>query len=181
MFVCHDVRHHSRHNGGMAPRVKKDLLARLFGSQQSSSRTSKHSSKDLQSIFRHKSVRFVLRFTAASVAVAAVLSFVVVPASRFFTQRSAIAEKSAEYDALADANEQLQIEVNALSTPEGIRNAARAQLGYVLPGEQPLQFVQMPALPTDLPDEWPYTMVTDIVRIQANKAAAGSGSQSFIP
>jgi hypothetical protein len=113
--------------------------------------------------------------------VAAVLSFVVVPASRFFTQRSAIAEKSAEYDALADANEQLQIEVNALSTPEGIRNAARAQLGYVLPGEQPLQFVQMPALPTDLPNEWPYTMVSDIVRIQANKAATGAGSQSFIP
>jgi hypothetical protein len=88
------------------------------------------------------------------------------PVTDFVTQRSALAQKSSEFAALADANEQLQTEVNALQTPEGIRNAARAQLGYVLPGEQRMTLAPMPKLPTDLPSTWPYTLITDILTIR---------------
>jgi hypothetical protein len=94
-------------------------------------------------------------------------SLVVFPLRDYFEQRSMVSEKTAEFETLADANEQLQLEVNSLKTPEGIRNAARAQLGYVLPGEQRLQMTQMPALPTDLPPQWPYSMVKDILRVRA--------------
>ena len=88
------------------------------------------------------------------------------PVTDFVTQRSALAQKSSEFTSLADANEQLQTEVNALQTPEGIRNAARAQLGYVLPGEQRMSFAPMPKLPTDMPATWPYTLITDILTIR---------------
>ena len=97
----------------------------------------------------------------------------------FVTQRSAIAEKNSEFAALADANEQLQTEVNDLQTPEGIRNAARAQLGYVLPGEQRLSLVPMPKLPTDLPPTWPYTLITDILAVR--NATSGTPSSPLAP
>jgi cell division protein FtsB len=107
------------------------------------------------------------RLALGVVVVAAGTSLFFFPLMDFVTQRSAIAQKSSEFNSLADANEQLQTEVNALQTPEGIRNAARAQLGYVLPGEQRLSLVPMPKLPTDLPATWPYTLVTDILTVRS--------------
>ncbi len=107
------------------------------------------------------------RLALGVVVVAAGTSLFFFPLMDFVTQRSAIAQKSSEFNSLADANEQLQTEVNALQTPEGTRNAARAQLGYVLPGEQRLSLVPMPKLPTDLPATWPYTLVTDILTVRS--------------
>lgn len=106
-----------------------------------------------------------------AVGVSATFSLVVFPVRDFVTQRSKVAEKTAEFEALADANEALQIEINKLSTPDGIRHAAREQLGYVLPGEQRLSLVKMPDLPTELPNFWPYTLVTDIVKVRTEVAA----------
>ena len=115
------------------------------------------------------------RYAAAAlglvVGVSATFSLVVFPVRDFVTQRSKVAEKTAEFEALADANEALQIEINKLSTPDGIRHAAREQLGYVLPGEQRLSLVKMPDLPTELPNMWPYTLVTDIVKVRTQVAA----------
>lgn len=121
------------------------------------------------------------RILGTAVAITAGLSLVVFPLRDFVVQRQAIAQKTAEFETLADANEQLQFEVNRLSTPEGIRNAARAQLGYVLPGEQRMSLVQMPALPTDLPDSWPYTLVTDIVRFRTAAASTGGALAPLAP
>jgi hypothetical protein len=100
----------------------------------------------------------------------------------YFEQRDVFNKKTAEFNALADANEELQNEVNDLSTPEGIRNAARTQLGYVLPGEQKLSFAKTPALPTALPPQWPYSLVTSIVAVRTQVAAnGGSALQSHLP
>ena len=114
--------------------------------------------------------RYAAGVVGVALGVGLTFSLVVFPMRDYFEQRSMVAEKSAEFETLADANEQLQIEVNSLKTPEGIRNAAREQLGYVLPGEQRLQMVKMPALPTDLPAQWPYSMVKDILRVRAETA-----------
>jgi cell division protein FtsB len=111
-------------------------------------------------------------------AIAAAYSLVIAPMRSYFSQRSMVADKTAEFETLADANEQLQIEINKLNTPEGIRNAARAQLGYVLPGEQRLSLVKMPELPTDLPAQWPYSMVTNILQVRAEVAAKSGGPLS---
>ena len=120
-------------------------------------------------------MRWTVRLAGTSVVLAFALAVVILPVKDYVVQRSAIAEKVSEFEALADANEQLQDEVNHLNTPEGARNAAREQLGYVLPGEQRISLLPMPALPTDLPDVWPYTMVEDIVAVrQTTQATSGN-------
>lgn len=131
---------------------------------------------------RAKATRNLLRVGGTVVALATLVSLVVIPITDYLDQQKVLAKKSAEFDALADANEQLQNEVNDLSTPEGIRNAARTQLGYVLPGEQRLSFARTPALPTDLPAQWPYTLVTDIVAVRTQVAVdSGAALQSHLP
>lgn len=119
---------------------------------------------------------WVVKALGVVVAGAAAVSLFVFPLRDWVTQREALAKKSSEFEKLADANEALQNDVNALSTPEGIRRAAREQLGYVNPGEQRITLGPMPALPTALPDTWPYTMVTDIVTVRSHAAVAASGN-----
>lgn len=132
-----------------------------------------------QRLARSPITRWVARLALATVVVAGGTSLFFFPLMDFVTQRSAIAERNSEFSALADANEQLQSEVNALQTPEGIRNAARAQLGYVLPGEQRLSLVPMPNLPTDLPPTWPYTLITDILLVR--NGTVGTPSSPLAP
>lgn len=122
------------------------------------------------------SMAWALKLLGVVVAGAAAVSLFVFPLRDWVTQREALATKTAEFEKLADANESLQNDVNALSTPEGIRRAAREQLGYVVPGEQRINLGPMPALPTTFPDAWPYTMVTDIMSVRANASAAASGN-----
>lgn len=107
-----------------------------------------------------------------AVAIAFVFSLFWVPAHDFISQRAVLAQKQTEFDALADANEQLQNEVNQLQTPEGVRRAARNQLGFVMPGEKRVKLLPPDALPVDLPAQWPYTLVTGIVSVRASIAAA---------
>lgn len=116
------------------------------------------------------------------VGMATLVSLVIIPITDYLDQQEVLAKRTAEFDALADANEQLQNEVNDLSTPEGIRNAARTLLGYVLPGEQRLSFARTPELPTALPAQWPYTLVTDIVAVRTQVAVdSGAALQSHLP
>ena len=125
---------------------------------------------------------WTLRILGVSLAVAAAVSLFVFPLRDWVVQREALAKKSAEFEKLADANEDLQNDVNRLSTPEGVRRAAREQLGYVVPGEQRIDLGAMPALPTTFPDAWPYTMVTDIVAVRADaSAAAGNALAPLAP
>lgn len=173
MFVCHDYAELPRHNGCMAKarskkKVTKPSRSRAFADR---SRTSART-------FWSSYGRFGATVLGIAVGVATAFSLVVIPVRDFVTQRAKVAEKSAEFEALADANEALQIEINKLSTPDGIRHAAREQLGYVLPGEQRLSLVKMPDLPTELPGVWPYTLVTDIVKVRMEVAANARGEFS---
>lgn len=104
------------------------------------------------------------------------LSLFVLPLRDYFSQRNAIAQKNQDFELLADATEALQNEVDRLKTPVGIRAAAREQLGYVAPGEERMTFAPTPALPTDLPDRWPYTIVTQILEVRADYTGSDSGA-----
>ncbi|MEY2966689.1 MAG: hypothetical protein RLY50_739, partial [Actinomycetota bacterium] len=67
-------------------------------------------------------------------------------------------------------------------TPDGTRNAARDQLGYVMPGEQRVSLLPMPALPADLPDTWPYTLVESIVAVRTvENVPADRALQPLVP
>ena len=130
-------------------------------------------------VLAHPAAKWTMRLTVTLVGVAFAFSLVVIPVSDYVAQRSELDRKEREFEALADANEQLLNEVTQLETPEGAIAAARRQLGYVMPGEQRVALVPMPALPTTLPDAWPYSMVTDIVAVRT--AEAGQSSPALAP
>jgi cell division protein FtsB len=117
-------------------------------------------------------VRRSVRVGGVLLVAAFVVNLFFVPVGNFLEQRSVLAQKQAEFDALADANEQLQTEVNRMQTPAGIKEAARDQLGMTMPGEQRIKLLPSPALPTDLPDQWPYTLVSGILNVRHQIAAA---------
>lgn len=125
--------------------------------------------------------RLVANVVGGVVVVALAISLFFIPAREYFTQRTALAQKNKEFNALADANEQLQNQVNQLQTPEGAAQAAREQLGYVAPGEHKVTLLPMPALPTSLPNEWPYSVVSNIVTIRANAAGSGGTLNGLAP
>jgi len=131
---------------------------------------------DTMRLTGNRAVRWTIRVTATAVVLAFLLAVVVFPVRDYFIQSSMLSTKRTEFATLADATEELQNEVNALDTPEGTRNAARDQLGYVVPGEQRVTVLPPVALPTDLPGVWPYTMVTDILVARANETAARDGA-----
>lgn len=172
---------HTRHNGVVAARTKTPVSRAKERTREITRAIAQPTPADAR-LSQRPAIRTTLRLGGLVLACAVVLSLFVLPVKAYFEQRDLYNRKTAEFDALADANEQLQNEVNDLSTPEGIRNAARTQLGYVLPGEQKLAFAQTPELPTDLPAQWPYTLVTGIVAIRAQVAAnGGSALQSHLP
>lgn len=179
--MCHESVACTRHNGDVAPRTKSSVSRVKERTQEITRAIAQPTPKDAR-IGRSRSTKAIVRTGGLLVGLAAMFALFIIPITDFIEQREALAKKTAEFEALADANEELQNEVNDLSTPEGIRNAARTQLGYVLPGEQKLSFAQTPLLPTTLPDQWPYTMVTSIVAVRT-EAVVGSGSalQSRLP
>ena len=179
--MCHESAGRTRHNGDVAARTKTPVSRAKERTREITRAIAQPTPADAR-LSHRRSIRTTLRVGGFALAFAVVLSLFVLPVKAYFEQRDLYNKKTAEFDALADANEQLQNEVNDLSTPEGIRNAARTQLGYVLPGEQKLAFAQTPDLPTDLPAQWPYTLVTGIVAVRHQVAATGgSALQSHLP
>ena len=160
-------------------KAKKSPARRVTDRTRDLSRSISQPTPEHARLTRHRGVVWVLRAVGASVAVAALFSLFVFPVRDYVAQSQTLDRKLAEFDALAEANEQLQNEVNDLATTEGIRNAARTQLGYVLPGESRIALAPMPDLPTDLPDAWPYTLISDIVAIRAQ--VAGTPSSPLAP
>lgn len=120
------------------------------------------------------SSRKIRRTVAAGLLGTFLFSVFTVPVRAYIAQRKDLAHLEKEFNSYADANEALQNEVNHLQTPEGVRAAARDQLGYVVPGEKRIRLLPPAALPTDLPAEWPYTLVTGIVAVRQNIAAANN-------
>ena len=179
--MCHVSVAHTRHNGDVATRSKTPVSRAKERTREITRAIARPTPVDAR-LSQRPAIRTTLRLGGFVLACAAVLSLFVLPVKAYFEQREVFNKKTSEFNALADANEQLQNEVNDLSTPEGIRNAARTQLGYVLPGEQKLAFAQTPALPTNLPPQWPYTLVTNIVAVRQQVAATeGSALQSQLP
>ena len=120
--------------------------------------------------------RRILKGVAVVVGLTAlVATLFVLPLRDYFHQNAAMAQRKIQFEALADANEQLQMDINQLNTSDGVIAAARSELGYVFPGEQRVQLLAMPALPTTLPTTWPYTLVTDILRVRAANIGSASG------
>jgi len=86
----------------------------------------------------------------------------VLPVGTWREQDEDLVQRQEQLDALVNVNGQLKAEVDRLQTDDGIREAAREEIGYVQIGEQRRTVLPAPLLPTELPDGWPYNVVTQI-------------------
>ncbi|MEI7506580.1 MAG: septum formation initiator family protein [Actinomycetes bacterium] len=105
-------------------------------------------------------------------------SFLVLPLTSWFGQRTEIDSRQAELDTIKNATDELQTEVDRLKTPEGVQDAAREELGFVVAGEARQQIVGDSAAPIDLPAGWPYDLVTQIISVKVNEAAAKAAEEA---
>lgn len=116
-----------------------------------------------------------LRSMAMPIAIVAILgllvTFIVSPLRTWVAQRDLVDSRSSQYAAYEEVNDALQDEVDALRTPEGVRQAVRDELGYLLPNERRVPLLKMPGASIDLPARWPYTMVASIVSLRESQRA----------
>ena len=87
----------------------------------------------------------------------------VLPIQTWMDQDVDLAQRQAELDELQKVNGQLAGEVDRLQTDDGIREAAREEIGFVEAGDQRSTILPLPPLPSDLPAGWPYNVVTGIL------------------
>jgi cell division protein FtsB len=116
--------------------------------------------------------RLVFALVAVVIAAALIASLFVLPVKSWFQQRDDLARKRNELAVLSNANAQLAADVNRLQTPDGIKEAARQEVGFVGVGEQRISVLDTPDAPVTLPIGWPYDAITQIVAVRAGLAAA---------
>ena len=93
------------------------------------------------------------------------------PVRTWFDQDSELQALEHELTEMQAVNHDLQGEVDRLQTDDGIREAAREELGHVQAGDNRQTMLELPPLPTDLPDGWPYSQVEAVLAVRAAVAA----------
>ena len=109
-----------------------------------------------------------LGIAAVAVAGAFAAALFGIPVRTYLGQDEAMAERTDQLTKLEAVNADLEAEVARLRTDDGIREAAREELGYVQQGEQRTSIVDNDVVPTVLPVGWPYDLVTGIVALRTN-------------
>jgi cell division protein FtsB len=115
--------------------------------------------------------RSLLALGALVVTTAIVAALFVLPVNTWIQQRTDLAAKRADLAVLNDANSQLTAEVARLQTADGIKEAAREEIGYVEVGEERISTTPPPDAPVTLPTGWPYDAVTQILAVRAAAVA----------
>lgn len=90
------------------------------------------------------------------------------PVRTWFDQDGELQALDHELTELQAVNHDLEGEVGRLRTDDGIREAARDELGLVEPGDHRQTMLELPPLPTDLPGGWPYSQVEAILAVRAS-------------
>jgi cell division protein FtsB len=132
-------------------------------------------------ITHHRRSNIALALVAVLIAGALAAAIFVLPVKTMFDQDDQIAERTDQLSELQAVNNELRSEVARLETNDGIREAAREQLGYVEPGEIRQSILELPPVPTDLPDGWPYSLITGIVAIRTNPPSAAAATMPTVP
>ena len=105
------------------------------------------------------------------------ITFFIVPVRTWLSQQDLLDSRTQQYGAYEEVNDALQDEVDALSVPEGVRQAIRSQLGYLLPDERRIPLLAQPDAPVTLPARWPYTLVAGIVGLrETQQVGVGNGN-----
>jgi cell division protein FtsB len=112
-----------------------------------------------------------LAIIAVAIAGALALALFGLPIQTYFNQDDRIERRGEQLEQLETVNDDLRREVDRLATDDGVREAAREELGFVAAGERRESIMDLPPVPTDLPDGWPYGLVSDIVELRSNPPA----------
>lgn len=123
-------------------------------------------------IARRRRSNVLLALVALGIAGALAAALFVLPVQTLFDQDDQILERTDQLTQLRTVNDDLRSEVNRLRTDDGVREAAREQLGYVEQGEVRKTIRDLPPVPTDLPDGWPYSLVEGITAVARGIAVA---------
>ncbi|MDR2956625.1 MAG: septum formation initiator family protein [Coriobacteriales bacterium] len=111
---------------------------RIIGGRASETSESVETTKHRRITVKNKQSRYLLPVNLSIVLVACILAgFLIYPAlTDWWHVRRNIDLLEAESTALAVRNGQIQQQIDALATPEGIASRAREQYGWVMPGER---------------------------------------------
>jgi cell division protein FtsB len=90
----------------------------------------------------------------------------ILPLGTWFDQDEQLDQRQAELAELQRVNGQLSGEVERLRTDDGVREAAREEIGFVEDGDQRSTILPLPPVPRTLPDGWPYNVVTQIFAVR---------------
>ena len=90
------------------------------------------------------------------------------PVRTYFDQDTQIAQREDQLAEITAVVDDLRSEVARLQTDDGVREAARSELGFVEAGEQRETVLEPTGVPTDLPEGWPYDLVENIVDLRKN-------------
>ena len=123
-------------------------------------------------ITHNRRSNILLALVAVTIATALAAAIFLLPIKTMFDQDDQIAERTDQLSELQAVNNDLRSEVARLKTDDGIKEAAREQLGYVEPGEIRQSILDFPAVPTVLPAGWPYSLYSGIVAVRTNPPAA---------
>ena len=116
--------------------------------------------------------RLIFALVAMVIAAALIASLFVLPVKSWMQQRDDLTKRQNELAVLGNANAQMAEDVNRLQTPDGIKEAARQEVGYVGIGEQRISVLSTPDAPVTLPTGWPYDAIAQIIAVRAAPAAA---------
>ena len=114
--------------------------------------------------------RLVFALVAVVIAAALIASLFVLPVKSWMQQRDDLARKQNQLAVLHNANAQLAADVSRLNTPDGIKEAARQEVGMIGFGEQRISVLTTPNAPMTLPVGWPYDAISQIVAVRAAAA-----------
>jgi len=115
--------------------------------------------------------RRIIGIGAAVITSAFIAALFVLPVQAWLRQQDDLDHKDDQLAALQDANAELANEVQQLQTPEGIKQAAREEIGYVQQGEIRYTMLPAPEAPLTLPSGWPYDTIAKIVAVRSAAAA----------
>jgi len=117
-------------------------------------------------ITQRLTTRLALGLAATTIAVAIAVTLYVLPIRTWLDQHNELQDRQTQLDELESVNADLQSEVDRLQTDAGAREAARDEIGYLEPGEQRSTVIDDLTLPRRLPKGWPYSPVTQIIKIR---------------
>lgn len=119
-------------------------------------------------IAKQRRTTVLLGIVAIAIAGALAAALFVLPVQTYFDQDDTLATRSEQLDQLEAVNDDLRREVERLRTEDGIREAARVELGMVEAGERRQTLMELPPVSTQLPPGWPYSVVSGIAAVRRN-------------